>query len=435
MVALEVSAYLMLPPDWSILDDYTGASFFTVLIFFLSFYTLDCYQVGKEDFKDSIVRLAMAVVLGIICTGFIFYTFERWRFPRLTFVIQLGVILFLTLSWRLVYYLVSRRRVKPKSRLLFLGVDMAGRAKKIIGEHMPETEIVGYVGEQIAPGDIDEAGPWQGTSGMTLSVVERLGVDKLLVLDSSCLDSELSRELFQAKLGGLRVDDMRSLYERLASRLPVDFIRDEWLLLDDGFNTASQGAIRRIKRAFDITVASLVLLVVWPIILLGALCVRLDSPGSPFFSQKRVGQGGQEFVLYKLRSMRLDAEKDGAQWATQGDPRVTRVGRFIRKTRIDELPQLWNVLKGDMSLVGPRPERMEFVKDLATKLPYYNVRHTVKPGVTGWAQVCYPYGASIEDARYKLEYDLYYIKHLSPLLEMKIILRTVGVVLFPRGAR
>lgn len=433
LVALEVSAWFMLPPDWSILEDYTGASFFTVLTFFLAFYTLDCYRVGREDFKDSFIRLVMAVALGIICTGFIFYTFEHWRFPRLTFIIQLGVILFLTLSWRYAYYRISKRGVRARGKLLFLGVDMAGRAKRLLAEHMPELEIAGYVGAKSAA--TDESGPWQGDIPAVLDVVGSLGVNHLLILDPAALDQDLARRLFQAKLRGLRVDDMRSLYERLASRLPIDFIKEDWLLLDDGFNMAANEATRRVKRAFDICVSLGLLLVLWPLVLLAALAIRLDSPGAAVFKQKRVGQNGREFVLYKLRSMRLDAEKDGARWASEGDPRVTRTGRFLRKSRIDELPQLWNVLMGDMSLIGPRPERMEFVRELEQKLPFYGVRHTVKPGVTGWAQVCYPYGASLEDSRYKLEYDLYYIKHLSPLLETKIVLRTIGVILFPRGAR
>jgi lipopolysaccharide/colanic/teichoic acid biosynthesis glycosyltransferase len=148
-----------------------------------------------------------------------------------------------------------------------------------------------------------------------------------------------------------------------------------------------------------------------------------------------VGLHGSEFILYKIRSMRVDAEKNGAVWASRNDPRVTRMGKFIRKTRIDELPQLINVLKGDMSIVGPRPERMDFVTELAKKLPYYDVRHSVRPGITGWAQVRYPYGASLEDSRLKLEYDLFYIKHLSVLLEIKILIKTIGVILFPKGAR
>jgi exopolysaccharide biosynthesis polyprenyl glycosylphosphotransferase len=166
-----------------------------------------------------------------------------------------------------------------------------------------------------------------------------------------------------------------------------------------------------------------------------AVAVRLDSPGPILYRQRRVGLKNKDFTLYKFRSMRQDAEKDGAVWAAKNDPRVTKVGGFIRKVRLDELPQLINVLKGDMSFVGPRPERPEFVATLSEKIPYYYIRHTVKPGITGWAQVSYPYSASVEGARAKLEYDLYYIKHMSLFFDCKIFLRTVGVILFPSGSR
>ena len=169
--------------------------------------------------------------------------------------------------------------------------------------------------------------------------------------------------------------------------------------------------------------------------LLTAIVVRLESPGPVIYKQDRVGLFEKEFTVYKFRSMRADAEKNGAVWASAQDARVTKFGKFIRKVRIDELPQIWNILKGDMSFIGPRPERMAFVRQLKETIPYYSLRHTVKPGLTGWAQVCYPYGASEEDARRKLEYDLYYIKNMSILLDINIIFKTVGVVLFPKGAR
>jgi exopolysaccharide biosynthesis polyprenyl glycosylphosphotransferase len=186
---------------------------------------------------------------------------------------------------------------------------------------------------------------------------------------------------------------------------------------------------------FDVLASLLLLAFTAPIIGLFALLVKLDSKGPAFFRQTRVGLFGQPFDVIKLRSMRVDAEANGAQWATQNDPRVTRIGNFIRKVRIDELPQTWSVLKGEMSFVGPRPERPQFVSDLEEQLTYYAERHMVKPGITGWAQVNYPYGASIEDSRHKLEYDLYYVKNYSPFLDILIILQTLRVVLWHEGAR
>ena len=190
------------------------------------------------------------------------------------------------------------------------------------------------------------------------------------------------------------------------------------------------------KRSFDIFMSLLLLLLTGPIILLFALLVKLESKGGAFFRQERVGLYGQKFSILKLRSMRADAEVPGeAVWASENDPRITRIGNFIRKVRIDELPQAWSVLKGEMSFVGPRPERPQFVEDLQTQMPFYTERHMVKPGITGWAQINYPYGASIEDSRHKLEYDLYYAKNYTPFLDLLILLQTIRVVLWPEGAR
>ncbi len=430
LAALQICSWLVLPPELAIFADYTGASTFTVFSLLASFYMLDCRKVGREDFRDTAVRVFLAVLIGCVAAGFIFYSFDKWRFPRLMFVLQLFITFGLTLGWRVLYYAFFRRFTALPERVLLLGGAGAGRARAVLAEYMPEAVVVGYLGEPGA--DPEEAGPWLGDASMTLPVLEAKKADRLIVIDSFYLDSDLARDLFARKLEGLKVHDMRGLYERLAARLPVDLIEDDWLLLEDGFTI---GPMRQIKRTMDLCLCLPMLIALSPIILLTALCVRLESKGAAFYTQKRVGLNGKEFIVYKIRSMRSDAEKDGAQWAQARDPRVTRIGRFIRKTRIDELPQLLNVIKGDMSLIGPRPERREFVDDLAAKLPYYNVRHAVKPGITGWAQVCHPYGASLDDSRYKLEYDLFYIKHLSVLLDVKILLKTIGVVLFPKGAR
>ena len=433
LTALKVSSWLMLPDFLEIFSDYTGASTFTVIIMLLSFYMLDCYSVGREEFKDSAVRVVVALVIGIVAAGFTFYSFEHWRFPRTMFVVQMLINLTLSLGWRFLYFWFGRRYVAVPETVIFLGAAMAERARRVLAEYRPEAQILGYAGE--AGADPADAGPCLGPAQDIFSIIDKYRPTKVIVLDSFYLDPDIAHGLFDAKLRGLRVDDMRGLYERLASRVPVDLIGDEWLLLENGFNLTPGDSLSRFKRAFDICFALGLLLATSPILLLAALCVRLESPGPVIYRQNRVGLHGDEFMLYKIRSMRSDAEKNGAVWASKNDPRVTRVGRFIRKTRIDELPQLVNVLKGDMSVIGPRPERMDFVKELAKKLPYYDVRHSVRPGITGWAQVCYPYGASLEDSRLKLEYDLFYIKHLSIMLETKILLKTIGVILFPKGAR
>jgi exopolysaccharide biosynthesis polyprenyl glycosylphosphotransferase len=222
--------------------------------------------------------------------------------------------------------------------------------------------------------------------------------------------------------------------ERETGRVDLDTLNPSWLIFSDGFSSGR--AVSSVaKRLFDIVASGLLLLLTFPLIALFALLVKLDSRGPAFFRQERIGLYGQPFTLLKLRSMRTDAEAGGAQWAERDDPRITRLGRFIRKVRIDELPQVWTVLMGRMSFVGPRPEVPKFVDDLEEALPFYAERHMVKPGITGWAQINYPYGASIEDSRRKLEYDLYYAKNYTPFLDLLILLQTLRVVLWPEGAR
>ena len=242
------------------------------------------------------------------------------------------------------------------------------------------------------------------------------------------------KDLLRVKTAGVHVNDFSSFMERETGRVDLDTLNPSWLIFSDGFSSGRMVS-SFLKRIFDIAASGLLLLLTFPLILLFALLVKADSSGPAFFRQKRVGLYGVPFDVIKLRSMRTDAEKDGAKWAQKDDPRVTRLGKFIRKVRIDELPQTWSVLKGHMSFVGPRPEVPAFVDDLEEKLPFYAERHMVKPGITGWAQINYPYGASVEDARAKLEYDLYYAKNYTPFLDILILLHTLRVVIWPEGAR
>ncbi len=246
----------------------------------------------------------------------------------------------------------------------------------------------------------------------------------------------LLRSILNLKLQGINVHSMPSLYEDLTGKIPVRYANDSWFVNATIAGVRRSIYNRKIKRILDVafSLAGLALAGL-PLFLPVCLAIRLDSAGPIFYRQKRNGFRGSEFQLIKFRSMTADAEANGATWASKKDPRVTRVGRIIRKLRIDEIPQMLNVLKGDMSFIGPRPERPEFVRILQEKIPYYSLRHSVKPGITGWAQVNYPYGASEEDAAEKLQYDLFYIKNMSAFLDFHILLRTVRVVLFGKGAR
>ncbi len=247
------------------------------------------------------------------------------------------------------------------------------------------------------------------------------------------LPSHLGSILMKARLSGQSVIEISEFFEQTFRKIPVDFLGPEWFIFEKGFELLHNPLGLRIKRLFDLLWATTLLLITWPLMLLTAIAVRLETSGSALYRQVRTGQGTRDFVILKFRSMGVNAEKGGAQWALQKDPRVTKVGKFIRLTRLDELPQLINILKGEMSFVGPRPERPEFNSSLEAQIPFYGLRHLVRPGLTGWAQVNYPYGASLEDAKEKLQYDLFYIKNHSLSLDLQIVLKTVKVVLFGQG--
>lgn len=255
----------------------------------------------------------------------------------------------------------------------------------------------------------------------------------IIVCSGHNIPEELVAVLMEIRLRGTQVIDLTDFYEQTWLKVPVYYLQKSWFAMAQGFQLLHNPVGLKLKRVFDIIGALSLLILTSPLLLLTAVAIKLESKGPLIFKQKRVGAGGRLFTVYKLRSMREDAEKDGARWAAVRDTRVTRVGALIRATRIDELPQLCNVLRGEMSFIGPRPERPEFTGKLEEAIPFYNLRHILRPGVTGWAQVMYPYGASVEDAREKLQYELYYIKNYSLLLDALIVLKTVRVVLFGKG--
>ncbi len=430
-IALTVCELTTIPPDLNIFDDFTGACLFTFFFYLLFFYILDGYNVGNEDFKETIGRVFVSCLLGIISSAVASYAFQHWRFDRATLCVLFAISFLLCLFWRYIYNRFKDKVTHPL-RILLVGVDRAGRVRQLLNEGLPQACIIGYVGEP----DMDpEAGPCVGAPFNVLQAAKQHGATMILLLPDAPIDDDIAHSLLEAKLHGAMVVDIRSFYEHVIKMLPISQITEEWLLQNEGFNLNTRGSLRRLKRAFDVLLSLVLLVPAAPVMLLTAIAIRLESPGPVIYMQDRVGLFEKEFTVYKFRSMRMNAEKDGAVWARKNDDRITRVGRFIRKVRIDELPQIWNILKGDMSFIGPRPERMTFVKELKEVIPFYSMRHTVKPGLTGWAQVCYPYGASVEDAKRKLEYDLYYIKNMSILLDFTIMLKTVGVVLFPKGAR
>ncbi|MDW8323373.1 MAG: TIGR03013 family PEP-CTERM/XrtA system glycosyltransferase [Burkholderiales bacterium] len=323
-----------------------------------------------------------------------------------------------------------------KKRVLVLGTgSRAAKIEEMIARGQAQgLNIVGYLPmggtHHYVPHDriLDD-------SGSLLEIAQRHGIEEIVVAIRERRGGGLPiAELLECKLAGVRIIDLPSFFERQTGILPLESMNASWLIFAEGFYSGTARDV--VKRAFDLTVSAVLLLITLPLMLLTALAIKLDSPGPVFYTQQRVGQFGRIFTIYKFRSMRADAERDGQpQWARVNDDRTTRVGRFIRRTRIDELPQMINVFLGQMSFVGPRPERPFFVQELSAQVPYYNARHSLKPGITGWAQVRYHYGGSVEDAIGKLQYDLYYVKNHSLFLDLMILLMTVQVVVSGKGAR
>ena len=332
---------------------------------------------------------------------------------------------------------VAHWAAEPSARLRVL-IFGAGPAAQVVGNTLkqvdPNVHIVGYVPGPNEKQPAVSASELLPASSALTEIASRLDVDEIVVaLTERRSGSMPLRELLDCKLFGIKVYDISTHFEKTLGQIRIDYLNAGWLIFGDGFN---QGVWRTtVKRIFDILCASVLIVLSAPVMLAAAIFVALESRGPVLYRQERVGVNGSTFNVAKFRSMRTDAEKDGQpRWATANDDRVTRVGRIIRRLRVDELPQLFNVLKGDMSLVGPRPERPYFVEQLTQEIPYFAVRQSVKPGITGWAQVRYAYGSTVEDSQEKLQYDLYYVKNHSLFLDIVILLETVAVVLTGRGA-
>ena len=384
--------------------------------------------------RFAAARLAVAFSLGVIFLSLIFFLVPALTFWRsnLLYGTLIGAVL-----------LVSVRAVLGKAlggdtfkrRIIVLGAG--NRAARILAlSEQPGINFVaaGFV-EMGEPGAvIVGATPRGDIPNLAAHIVDLNASEVVLALEERRNALPL-KDLLRVRTTGVQVSEISSFLERETGRIDLNSVNPSWLIFSDGF--ASGRMLSSVfKRAFDIVASLILLAITLPIVLVTALAIKIESRGPAFYRQRRVGLYNQGFDILKLRSMRQDAEIAGkAVWAAEDDPRITRIGRFIRKVRIDELPQTWTVLRGEMSFVGPRPERPQFVNELEQQLPYYAERHMVKPGITGWAQINYPYGASIEDARHKLEYDLYYAKNYSPFLDMLILLQTLRVVLWPAGAR
>lgn len=404
----------------------------------LCFHFSDLYDPRRfEDQRSILLGLIQATGAASFILAFLYLCAPGLIIGHGVVVLASGVMLALVSGWRVSFAWVSMR-LKPGERLLIVGT--AGAAIDLARELYDRrqelgVELVGFVDTDPARVGTSLINP--GVIGIVQDIpriVRDRHVDRVVVSLADARGKLSMDQLLEMKLNdGVRFDHLASVYEEYTGKIAVENLRPSWLVFSEGFARKRWVAVS--KRSFDFVLAVAGLLLTAPLLIIVAILVRMTSPGPALYRQVRVGLNGKPFTIVKFRSMRSDAEAaTGAVWATADDPRVTRLGRFLRRTRIDELPQLLNVLKGDMSFVGPRPERPEFVSDLTKQIPFYGQRHVIRPGVTGWAQVRHAYGSTVEDALQKLQYELYYIKHASPSFDLVIFFETIKTVLVRRGS-
>jgi len=439
-LSISAAAFIIFNHNSHQLSIYFDSSLISAVIYAstmtLSMVAIGLYQARlREGILGFLLRLSAALFLGTVFLSLIFYLFPSLFLGRGVLLLA-EVISFIGIALiRNVIYFSGSQIFKK--RILVLG---AGERASSITELRRKSDqvgfnIIGYVHVRGETDIVDEKKVIFLNSSILDFCIDN-NIDEIVIAINDRRKTLPMSELLDCKMSGVDIVDILQFFERETSKIKLDHLHPSYLLYSDGFQ---QGIARQnIKRFFDVVVSGIFLLLTWPIMGLTSLLIMLESGfGQPIlYRQVRVGEDGRPFQVLKFRSMQTDAEKDGkAQWAVKNDSRITKVGGFIRKVRIDELPQIFNVFKGDMSFVGPRPERPEFVGELSDKIPYFNERHRIKPGITGWAQLSYPYGASEKDSLEKLQYDLYYVKNHSLFLDFLILLQTVEVILFSRGAR
>lgn len=424
--------YLSHPQNWLRFASVT-------LICQLALYYNELYEVRVASSRGAkLARAFAAMGIALMALSLLYYLVPAFRMERGIAVLAAVLSITLLVTWRLT---LERTKVfsRPLERILVMGMGQHGinLAAEIMRRPELQYKVVGFLDEQgssissmgktvVTPGiigavsQVDEIAAREAVDRVVISLAERRGIMPI-------------RQLAALRLQGMPIEEAQSVYERLTGRLPLEQLQHSWLVLSEGFRK-SRFAVAA-KRVTDILISFVLIVLSAPLMLAVALAIMLESGRPVLFRQERVGLGGRRFKIFKFRSMTIGSDKDKPSWTAEGDSRITRVGAFIRKYRLDELPQLVNILRGEMSLVGPRPEVPYFCDLLEREIPFFNLRHSVRPGLTGWAQVKYQYGASLEQTKTKFEYDLFYIKHLSVLFDLTIILETAKVVLIGKGAK
>ena len=400
-----------------------------------SFYLFDLYDfVVMFDRRELVLRMLQALGLAWIALAITFYALPQTMIGRGVSLISLPLALLMMMGWRLtIHWVLGHPELGERILIVGSGPFAVEIARETLGRPDAGFRVVGFVDSD--PQLVGKSLINPKVIGLTselASLVKNQSIDRLVVAIGDRRGQFPTHELLRLSLSGdVSIEESASFYERLTGRVLLDMIRPSWLIFSSRGRRARLNEFGR--AVMNRTVALIGALLSLPVAIITALLVKLDSRGPVLYKQERVGKNGRTFTLMKFRSMRVDAEKDGPVWAKTDDERMTRFGRIIRKIRIDEIPQFWNILRGDMNFIGPRPERPHFVAQLAEEILYYEQRHLVSPGLTGWAQIKYPYGASIEDAKRKLEYDLYYIKNQSLSLDATIMFETIKTILFGRG--
>jgi sugar transferase (PEP-CTERM system associated) len=402
-----------------------------------AFYLFDLYDLRMIRKRVVLyVRICQAIGLAAITLAVCFYALPGVMLGRGVFLVSLLLMLSLMTCWRVfVMWLLGHPRLAE--RVVILGTEQTAIkiAREVLDRREYGYKVLGFVGDD--PALVGQSLINPRVIGLTSDLEELIQlhkVDRIIVAINDRRGKLPLGLLLKIRLRDeVAVEESESFYERLTGKISLDMLRPSWVIFSGSLRRTR--FYRHWRRILDMLLSLVGFALSLPIMALTAIAIKLDSPGPVLYSQERVGKHNRTFKMLKFRSMRTDAEANGPVWAGKSDPRVTRVGRVIRKLRIDELPQFINVIRGDMTFIGPRPERPVFVEQLEREIPYYSQRHLVKPGLTGWAQIRYPYGASIEDAIEKLQYDLYYIKNQSMVLDAIIIFETIRIVLFGRGAR
>lgn len=428
--------YFGVSPDLATFLDWPDLS--AIFIYLIVFYVFDFYNLGEQSKRLAYFsRFALALIIADLLIATLFYVFNVRPYTTVILLLNTILILLLCLGWR---FLVSqwKSQVRKALRVLIIGAGWAGKDLYRLLSKRADFQVVGFLDDNeatwhLAP--LPSAPPVIGGTDALSTAGKELKADILVIAITHDMNPNLHKRIIDAKIDGLAVYEMPMFCEIVFEKIPVQHVSNLWFVHVPISGVRKTPYNVKVKKIIDIIMSLFLLILLSPVMLIAALAIKLDSAGPVFYVQRRIGLSEKPFNLVKFRSMSVGQENNRELAGEKKDPRITRVGKVLRVTRFDEIPQLWNVIKRDMSFIGPRALMEEEVKEFTPQIPFFSLRHSIRPGITGWAQVNYRHGVKVEDALAKLEYDLYYIKNLSPLLDFRIFVRTVKTVLFGRGAR